>query len=364
MNLLVFLHDAFGGLGGISRFNRDLLAGLCAAPGVAVVIALPRLVAGPPEAMPANLDFRRDGLGGAMRYVAAALRLILRRRTDLVLCCHLRLLPLAWLAARWRRVPLVLVIFGIDAWERPRNRLLPLLLRRVDHVLSISRITTERFAAWSGFPPATILELPPCIDLAGFSPGPRDPALEARYGLAGKRVIMTFGRLVSQARAKGMDEVLVVLPSLLRRRPDIAYLIAGDGPDRPRLEVLARSPGLVGHVAFAGRVDETEKAAHYRLADVYAMPSRGEGFGIVLLEAMACGIPVVASSRDGGRDAARDGLLGRLVDPDDLAALEAAILAALDEPKAVPAGLDFFSLEAFRRRLAALLPTLAGRRAR
>jgi len=229
-------------------------------------------------------------------------------------------------------------------------------------VLSISRVTTERFAAWSGFPPKAILELPPCIDLAGFSPGPRDPALEARYGLEGKRVVMTFGRLVSQARAKGMDEVLAVMPALLARQPDLTYLIAGDGPDRSRLEGLARSPALDGHVVFTGRIDEAEKAAHYRLADVYAMPSRGEGFGIVLLEAMACGVPVIASSRDGGRDAARDGQLGRLVDPDDPAALEAAILAALDEPKGVPAGLDFFSLAAFRRRVADLLPTLARRR--
>jgi glycosyltransferase involved in cell wall biosynthesis len=188
--------------------------------------------------------------------------------------------------------------------------------------------------------------------------------LAARYGLSGKRVVMTFGRLVSQARAKGMDEVLAVMPGLLARHPDLAYLIAGDGPDRARLEGLARAPALAGHVAFTGRIDEAEKAAHYRLADVYAMPSRGEGFGIVLLEAMACGVPVIASSRDGGRDAARDGLLGQLVDPDDPKALEAAILAALDEPKAVPAGLDFFSLAAFRRRVADLLPTLARRRER
>jgi phosphatidyl-myo-inositol dimannoside synthase len=364
MNLLVFLHDAFGGFGGISRFNRDLLAGLCAAPGVVAVTALPRLAPGPPEALPAKLDFRRDGLGGRARYVLAAFRLMLRRRSDIVLCCHLRLLPLAWLAARWQGASLVLVIFGIDAWERPRNWLVTSLLPQVDRVLSISRITTERFAAWSGFPPSAILELPPCIDLAGFSPGPRDPALEARYGLDGKRVVMTFGRLVSQARAKGMDEVMAVMPGLLARRPNLAYLIAGDGPDRARLEELARSPALDGHVVFTGRIDEAEKAAHYRLADVYAMPSRGEGFGIVLLEAMACGVPVIASSRDGGRDAARDGLLGQLVDPDDPAALEAAILAALDRPKAVPAGLEFFSLGAFRRRLGDLLPKLATRRIR
>ena len=70
MNLLIFLHDAFGGFGGISRFNRDLLAGLCAAPGVAAVTALPRLAPGPPEDLPAKLDFQR----GAGRSVPARTR--------------------------------------------------------------------------------------------------------------------------------------------------------------------------------------------------------------------------------------------------------------------------------------------------
>src|SRR5262249_60660075 len=133
-------------------------------------------------------------------------------------------------------------------------------------VVSISRLTTGRCAAWRGFPPKDILELPPCIELAGFSPGPRDPALEARYGLAGKKVVMTFGRLVSQARAKGMDEVLAVMPALLARRPELAYLIAGDGPDRARLEALARSLALDRHVGFTRRIDEAEKAAPHRPA--------------------------------------------------------------------------------------------------
>jgi glycosyltransferase involved in cell wall biosynthesis len=207
-----------------------------------------------------------------------------------------------------------------------------------------------------------MLELPCCVDLAGFAPGPRDPGLEARYGLAGKRVIMTFGRLVSQERAKGMDEVMAVMPALLRRHPDLAYLIAGDGPDRPRLEALARRLGIERQVVLAGRIDEAEKAAHYRLADVYAMPSRGEGFGIVLLEAMASGVPAIGSASDGGRDALRDGALGTLVDPADPAALDAAIERALGQAKAVPAGLEVFGVPAFRARVAGLLPRLTRRR--
>ncbi len=129
MNLLVFLHDAFGGFGGISRFNRDLLAGLCAAPGVAAVTALPRLAPGPPEDLPAKLDFRRDGLGGRARLRArrpppdAAPAAPTSCCAATSGCCR---------SPGWRRAgrarSLVLVIFGIDAWERPRNRLVPLLL--------------------------------------------------------------------------------------------------------------------------------------------------------------------------------------------------------------------------------------------
>ncbi|MFO1060384.1 MAG: glycosyltransferase [Dongiaceae bacterium] len=363
MRILALIHDAFGGHGGIGRFNRDLLEALAAAPAVQRITALPRLIPNPVGTVPAKIDFRRDGLGGLGRYLAAALRQVAAGEYDLVLCGHLRLLPVAWLAAVRRRVPLVLEIYGIDAWQPPERPLAGRLLGRVDRVLSISRATTERFLAWAGLPAAAMLELPCCVDLGGFAPGPRDPALEARYGLAGKRVIMTFGRLVSQQRAKGMDEVMAVMPELLRRHGDLVYLIAGDGPDRPRLEALARRLGIERQVIFAGRIDEAEKAAHYRLADVYAMPSRGEGFGIVLLEAMASGVPAIGSATDGGRDALRDGALGVLVDPDDPAALAAAIERALAQPKRVPPGLEVYAVPAFRARVAGLLPQLTRRRA-
>ena len=73
--------------------------------------------------------------------------------------------------------------------------------------------------------------------------------------------------------------------------------------------------GLSDRVIFTGYIPESEKIAHYNLADVYVMPSTGEGFGIVLLEAVACGVPVVGSRVDGSREALLDGQLGRLVDP-------------------------------------------------
>ena len=99
-----------------------------------------------------------------------------------------------------------------------------------------------------------------------------------------------------------------MLPALAADVPDVAYLIAGDGDDRARLEKKAAALGVADRVVFAGYVPEEEKADHYRLADAFVMPGRGEGFGIVYLEALACGVPVVASSLDASREAVRDGM--------------------------------------------------------
>ena len=145
--------------------------------------------------------------------------------------------------------------------------------------------------------------------------------------------------------------MLEILPQLLADEENLSYLIAGDGDDRQRLERKAASLGLNKHVVFAGRVPEGEKADHYRLADVFVMPGRQEGFGFVFLEAMASGIPVVASSLDGSREAVLDGELGEHADPDDREALKAAIRRALKRPRQIPDRLAVFSYNRFRERL-------------
>jgi phosphatidyl-myo-inositol dimannoside synthase len=361
VKILAFLHDAYGGLGGISQYNRDLLDALLADSRIDRVTALPRILGSREEALPAKLVWRREAGRGIAAYLRACLKAMFGARPDLVLCLHIHLLPVAWLASCVTRAPLWLVIFGIDAWKRPRNPLLAWLSRRARRVISISEVTTVRFQSWAQLPADRLRLLPCIVDLAHFRPGPADPILQARYGLAGKRVLFTFGRLVSAERAKGMDEVMAAMPGLLADYPDLVYLIGGGGPDRPRLEAKAKSLGLEARVIFAGRIAEEEKVAHYHLADAYVMPSRGEGFGIVILEAMACGVPALASSKDGGREALLEGRLGLLVDPDDLASVSSGIRAVLARPKGRPAGLDFYSVAANRARVSGLLDEIAER---
>jgi glycosyltransferase involved in cell wall biosynthesis len=173
--------------------------------------------------------------------------------------------------------------------------------------------------------------LPNCVDLARFRSNSADPDLIKRYGLAGKKVLLTVGRLASGERYKGFDEVFELIPDL-SKSCDVKYIIVGDGDDRERLQVRAERLNITDRVVFAGRIAESEKVAHYNVADVFVMPSSGEGFGIVLIEAAACGLSVIGSCEGGSREALLDGALGTLVAPHDHAELLAAVTQALAVP--------------------------------
>jgi phosphatidylinositol alpha-1,6-mannosyltransferase len=350
MRALVLTTDAFGGYGGIAQYNRDLLTAMCSYPGTSEVIALPRTGREPFAPLPPRLSFDISGLGGKGRFLAACARQLLSRGPiDLVLCGHINLLSVAYLASVRFRAPLHLMTYGIEAWRCP-SRVARALVSRVDVALSISRVTADRFHEWSHLDRVPMWILPNAIDAPRFADGGDGATLVKRYGLANKKVIMTLGRMAASERMKGFDDVIDVLPRLRQKNPSLVYLIVGDGDDRPRLEAKARAAGLGEHVIFTGNIREQEKSAHYHVADLFVMPSHGEGFGFVFLEALACGVPVVASKLDGGREAVREGLLGTLVDPRDPADLERGILEALAKPRAVPDGLSYFSVANFQAR--------------
>ena len=353
MRLLAILTDAFGGRGGMAQFNRDLLRTLCAHPYCEEVVVLPRIVSEAPGPLPDRLSFRTEAAAGKVAFGWETLRLLLtRQHYEAVLCGHIHLLPLAWAVARWKGAPLLLIIHGLEARDPTSKALSNLLVSRVDCFVAASHFTKDRFIQWTGLDEEKGHVIPTGIaDRARFSPGPKPEALLRRYDLSGRSVLMTLSRLPVQEERKGHDEVLEVLPALTEEIPDLAYLICGDGDDRPRLEAKAGRLGLSGRVVFAGYVPEAEKVDHYRLADAFVMPGRTEGFGIVYLEALACGVPVVASRADASREAVRDGVLGEVVDPDDPIDLKRGIRAALARERGVvPDGLDYFSKERFTER--------------
>lgn len=143
---------------------------------------------------------------------------------------------------------------------------------------------------------------------------------------------MPYGQEAGPAGGQLLNAVRRIPTSGLRPlTSDLRYLIVGDGDDRPRFESLADELGVRELVIFAGKVPSEELCDHYNLCDLFAMPSTGEGFGIVFLEALACGKPVIAGSKDASRDALLDGELGVLVDPEDPRELRDAIVAILAE---------------------------------
>jgi phosphatidyl-myo-inositol dimannoside synthase len=357
MRTLVLAMDAFGGMGGIAQYNRDVLRALCSTPGASEVVAVPRRMPLAPEPLPRRLTYITAGVTGKLAYVKAVIRLLRQDAGfDLVVCGHLKLLPLAFLAKLVTRAPLLLMIYGIDAWDPLTGKMTTYLLSKVDYVISISEITKQKFTRWSNLAPDKIFILPNAITQAHYGVGPKSALLLERYGLKGKTVLLTLGRLAAEEQYKGFDEIMELLPALAEHLPHLAYVIVGDGDDRPRLEAKAQALGVGDRVVFTGFIPEAEKADHYRLADVFVMPGRGEGFGFVFLEALACGIPVVGSSVDGSREALRQGALGILVDPSRPEDIEAGILAALQQPRGViPAGLSYFSFENFEKRCHAIL---------
>lgn len=328
--ILALLSDGFGGFGGISKFNIDLLEALDACDIVERVYVLPRIISNPIDRpIPESVVFDRKAANNKILFVRKLLEFLLeRQKIKLVICGHLNLLPLAAIAAFFCRARLALIIHGIEAWH-PRNWLVRLTTRAIVSFVSVSQFSAEKFTLWSGVPMDRAFILPNSVDLNHFRPAGRDLKLAERYGLGSSKVILTVGRLAAQERMKGFDEVINLMPQLLHRFPTLKYLIVGDGSDRQRLETKVRTNGLSRHVVFTGRISDQEKVKHYNLADAYVMPSAGEGFGIVLIEAAACGLPIVGSKVDGSREALLNGRIGYLVNPSNQSELLEAVTSAL-----------------------------------
>ena len=165
------------------------------------------------------------------------------------------------------------------------------------------------------------------IDLRRFERALASPERVADYRQGAGRVVGAIGRLVPQ---KAMHVLLEATPALLQADPGTRVLLVGDGPLRGDLQAQAERLGIAHAVRFAGYQEDVVSA--YAAMDVFVLPSRDEGFGLVFLEAMAVGVPVVGTRVIGSEDAVEDGVTGLLVPYADPAALAGAIRSILDDP--------------------------------
>lgn len=356
MNILALMPDAYRGFGGIAQYNRDLLDALLASSRVDQIVSLTRHYPDPDSGMkpPPDKLVQHFMAGSSVRYVTAALRHGLRLHPDVILCGHINLLPVAALLKKLTGRPLILEAYGIEAWERRRG-LRSWGTDQVDLVIAISRFTRQQLIRWSGIEPHRIRVVPNAVHLSRYRNSEKPRYLVERYGVEGKRVLLTVGRLPGYERYKGQDRIIALLPKLTARFRDLVYMIVGDGSDRARLETMVSTLSLEEHVIFAGRIREEEKIDHYNLADAFAMPSTSEGFGFVFLEAAACGLPVLGGRNDGSRDALVDGRLGLMVDPEKPDELLDGLEAILQKEKHVPDCIKPFDFPRFQKQVEELV---------
>lgn len=355
----VFL-EIFSWEGGIQSYVKDVLAAYLEQP----------------HPIPADVFLLRDGPAchnpydrsplrfhylaaaspalGRVRLVAALLQHLIRHRPRQLICGHVLLLPLVSTLCRWLKLPYTVMIYGKEVWE-PLPEREQMALRQADWIWANSCYSRDRACTANGLDPARAFMVPCAVDGDRFSPGPADPALVETYGLADCRVLMTVARLWSGDIYKGVDVTIRALPAIAAAVPTVKYLVIGRGDDQPRLAALAEELGVSDRVVFAGFVPTEALVAHYRLADAYVMPSQ-EGFGIVYLEAMACGLPVLSGDQDGSADPLQNGRLGWRVPHRDPKAVAAACIEMLagHDPRCQGAWLRQEALAAFGN------PALAG----
>lgn len=258
----------------------------------------------------------------------SARRLPVLRQTDFEIIHAHQALPDGALAARLAQdlgLPYVVTVHGADV-----NQWLPAggdigaratqVLLQAGAVVAVSGVLARRLGAFVPLDNVHVVQ--------NGGPGDAPPAQPADY-LPGRRLVLCAGRLIP---GKGLEPVLRAVAELPAGLGEVHCAIAGDGPLRRPLETLAAELGLRDRVHFLGWLDHDRLLGMMARADVFALPSAPEGFGLVHLEAMSQGAPVVACSDQGPADFIEDGVSGLLVADGDLGALTEALNALLADP--------------------------------
>ncbi len=252
-----------------------------------------------------------------MQFVLATLRAS-RAGTRLIFAAHPNLAQAASLARRFvPNLKIVVVTHGIDVWQ-PLSLSRRRALLKADVVLAPSSYTARKLVSTQGVPESKIQRIAWPLDpeFLKLAAAPSQLPPPANFPSQGP-VILAVGRWAASERYKGADDLIVATAKLRAKHPTLSLVLVGTGDDVPRLKQIAASQSLTssGAIAFLENLPRPELAACYARSDVFALPSTGEGFGIVYLEAMAFAKPVIGVASGGTLDLIRDGKNGLLVAP-------------------------------------------------
>lgn len=335
VNKLAFIYlTGFSKTGGIEKYNKNVLASFKELNTNAVAYSV--------------YDDKCDGqyfdsnqfkgFGGNKKLFSIS---IIRnaQKFDTLLIGHINLSLVAYLVKLMNpSIRLVLIAHGIEVWQKQKGKA-EWLLKNASMILAVSNFTKHTLQAANPYVSSKKIKLiPNALDPYFAYPAKfkKPTYLLDRYKLQfGDKILLTVARLSAEEQYKGYDRVIQSINQLAETYPSIKYLIVGKADDKElqRVKALIKEENVQNHIVLTGFVDEKELIDHYLLANVFVLPSKGEGFGIVLIEAMACGVNTIAGYKDGSVDALLDGELGTLINPDNQVELVEEILNNLDQPK-------------------------------
>ncbi|MCF3648696.1 glycosyltransferase family 4 protein [Synoicihabitans lomoniglobus] len=355
MRTLLLAPAVFASEGGIERMMRLYLKALCEIAdaeggevGLAALNDTPPTSSQPKDYASKSLVKQLAGRGKRLSF---SLRfLLLAHRFDLIICGHVNLLPLAAICQKLApSLRVALVAHGIELWK-PWSKSRSKMARRIS-ILAVSEHTRQRVQ--SACPTLTDQQmhvLPNCLD-------PLRPETSLPATQTGSIVALT--RLSHADRYKGVDQLIEALPLIQKNIPAARLRVIGQGDDRARLEELANrvAPGAV---EFTGFLPDDELAHHLGSAQLFALPSRDEGFGLVYLEALALGVPCVAANAGAAPELVVPEV-GELAGWGDREALATACCRVMQQNwsrAALQTYSKHFSFEIFRDRLKPLLASI------
>jgi phosphatidyl-myo-inositol dimannoside synthase len=270
-----------------------------------------------------KINFRGFGRSKVSFILATLLNAMKKPRV--VLAAHPNLAPpAAWMKRLAPRMKVIVMAHGVEVWQPlpPRRRA---ALLSADIVLAPSTSTVQKLTEVQGVPPEKIRKVPWPLDPDVLNMADAPEPLPSLEGFPPSPVILTVGRWAASEKYKGADDLIRALAQLRTVFPGLNLVAVGTGDDLPRLQKFAADLGVAGAVRFLTGLSKEDLAACYARADIFALPSTGEGFGLVFLEAMAFAKPIVAAAAGGSTDLVEDGVNGFLVPPRDQPALARAL---------------------------------------
>jgi phosphatidyl-myo-inositol dimannoside synthase len=273
------------------------------------------------------------------QFLMAALRAA-ARQPSIVFALHPHLAPVVWLMSRrYRKFHSIVFTHGVEVW-RPMQWMRRMALQRADRVIAPSSYTAQKLTSQQHILPEKIRVVPWGLD-PEFATRPDKTTLPSQLSALAETtpIILAVGRWDPAERYKGADTLICALPKVLQSVPDAVLILVGDGQDRHRLEQLTQDRGVSKHTLFLTNLSQQELLGCYARCDVFALPSAGEGFGFVFLEAMAHAKPVIGGAHGGTLDVIQDGVTGMLVPHGDSNLLSIALKTLLtDKARAAEMG--------------------------